>query len=175
MFVDIPNFEGLYQIDLSGQVYSVRKKRVIKGGLYPNGYRFVCLCKNGYKSNYMVHRLVASTFIHNNDLDANVVNHIDGNKLNNHVTNLEWCTASENLQHALRIGLVENQCKIRRSVIMTHTLTKEVRFFKSMKECCDYFGFTKCWLGNYIRKNGNPCTYFGYKIEVRESEVVKKS
>ena len=44
-----------------------------------------------------------------------------------------------------------------------------------MKECCDYFGLTKCWLGNYIRKNGNPCANFGYKIEVRESEVVKKS
>ena len=45
----------------------------------------------------------------------------------------------------------------------------------TMKECCDYFGFTKCWLGNYIRKNGNPCAYFGCKIEVREREVVKKS
>ena len=58
---------------------------------------------------------------------------------------------------------------------MTHKFTKNITIFESMKECCDYFGFTKCWLGKYIRKNGNPCTYFGYKIEVRESEVVKKS
>ena len=58
---------------------------------------------------------------------------------------------------------------------MTHKITKNIRIFESMKECCDYFGFTKCWLGNYIRKNGNPCEYLGYKIEVLESEVVKKS
>ena len=146
MFVDIPNFEGLYQIDLSGQVYSVRKKRVIKGGIYPNGYRFVCLCKNGHKSNHMIHRLVANTFLNDHTPDANVVNHIDGNKLNNHVSNLEWCTASEN----------------RRSVIMTHKFTKNITIFESMKECCDYFGFTKCWLGNYIRKKGNPCEYWGF-------------
>ena len=56
--------------------------------------------KNGYKSNYMVHRLVASTFIHNNDLDANVVNHIDGNKQNNFASNLEWVTQQENVQHS---------------------------------------------------------------------------
>ena len=43
---------------------------------------------------------------------------------------------------------------------------KEVLHFKSMKECCRYFGFTKSWLGNYIHKNGNPCIYKGFQILV---------
>ena len=73
------------------------------------GYYYVSLwTKQGHK-NYRVHRLVAKYFVNNLNPDINnQINHIDGNKLNNHYTNLEWCTASHNTKHAFNLKLVKN-------------------------------------------------------------------
>lgn len=167
MPVDIPGYEGLYRIDKNGNIYSVRKNKVMSPGTYPNGYRFVCLSKDGIHKTRMIHRLVAETFLLNHDPNKTVVNHLDGNKKNNKVSNLEWCTSSENCAHAISIGLVEHQCKIRRpvTIVSLYGVRKE---FPDIKSCCDYFGHTKSWLGNYIRKRGNPCHYAGYTIQVHE-------
>jgi len=73
-----------------------------------SGYLIVSLYKNGKHYNRSVHRLVAQTFISNpNNLQQ--VNHKDGNKENNCVDNLEWCTQSENMKHAYKNGLTKAQ------------------------------------------------------------------
>lgn len=170
----IKGYEGMYSVSTTGEVMSCERftsdgrhlmPKVIKGGCYPNGYKFVCLRKDGVNQNHMIHRLVAKAFILNpNDLPE--VNHKDGNKQNNNVDNLEWCTRSENLKHAVQIGLVENQCKIRRSVIIKNNLW--VIKFDSMSECAKFFGFKKGWLQNRIRKHGLNFDYGGYHITVAE-------
>lgn len=109
---DICGYEGLYQVSTLGRVKSLSKYSgcvfrndfIKKTGVKSNGYEVVCLSKNGIKKTYCVHRLVAVAFIpcDDNRLD---VNHIDGNKLNNTVVNLEWCSRSENVRHAVSIGL----------------------------------------------------------------------
>lgn len=76
----------------------------IKGMITIKGYHMKGVCKNGTKRNIAVHRLVAEHFIPNPQ-NLPQVNHIDGNKLNNHISNLEWVTASENILHSVRIGL----------------------------------------------------------------------
>lgn len=154
---------GNYEITEDGQVYSLISHRFIKGGIYPNGYRFLRIREQEEYKNYLVHRLVAQAFIPNPD-NLPVVNHIDGNKLNNRVDNLEWCTQSDNLKHAIEIGLVENQCKIRRSVEMRNLTTGELITFDSAKECCEYFGHKKGWLAIYQKTHGNPCNYKGFLI-----------
>lgn len=67
-----------------------------------HGYHRVNLFIDGKAKKYRVHRLVAMEFI-DNPLNKENVNHIDGNKLNNHIDNLEWCTASENEYHSYRV------------------------------------------------------------------------
>ena len=69
------------------------------------GYLYVNLCKGGKPKNFFVHRLVALCFIPNPE-NKPEINHIDGHPLNNHVSNLEWCTRSENVQHAFDTGLM---------------------------------------------------------------------
>lgn len=102
----IPDYED-YQVSNFGRVKSFKneKQRILKSGTNTMGYLFVCLCKGGKPKNFFVHRLVALCFIPNPE-NKPEINHIDGHPLNNHVSNLEWCTRSENVQHALDTGLI---------------------------------------------------------------------
>lgn len=95
---DIKNYENLYQVSDTGQVRN--SKGEVLSPFDNRGYERVCLHKEGESKKYLVHRLVASTFIPNNG-DGKQINHIDLNKKNNHVDNLEWVTGSENVKHAI--------------------------------------------------------------------------
>ncbi|BBK61872.1 hypothetical protein A9CBEGH2_08120 [Amedibacterium intestinale] len=178
MISSVKDYVGLYAITDRGNVYSENRYlkdgrffrgKKLKGGQYHNGYKFVCLRKNGINKNVMIHRLVAETFIPNPN-NYPCVNHIDGNKQNNCVENLEWCSYSDNLKHAVKIGLVENQCKIRRKVVIEKDGIKHE--FDSMKNCASFFGFKKGWLQNRIRKNGEVFEYQGYLIQVSPRKKV---
>lgn len=86
-----------------GTVFGKRKRPML-GHVDKSGYRNVLFSESGKTKQYLVHRLIAITFIPNpNDLP--MVNHKDGNKLNNSVENLEWCTRSENTKHSYENGL----------------------------------------------------------------------
>ena len=97
MMKQIYDYEN-YMIDENGEVFNNNTKQYLKGSIGENGYRYFRLSKNNHKKMYYAHRLVAEHFIDNpNNLP--VVNHIDGNKLNNNINNLEWVTYSENTKH----------------------------------------------------------------------------
>ena len=94
------NFTG-YQISTDGVVTSVNTGKKIKPQKNNCGYLRVQLCRGKENPRFFVHRMVAELYIPNpNNLPQ--VNHIDGNKLNNHASNLEWCTASHNITHSFR-------------------------------------------------------------------------
>lgn len=95
-----------YGIDQVGNVYSFkfRKTKVLKPIIGKSGYKSVIFSINGIRKQYDIHRLLAQYFIANENNKPDI-NHIDGNKLNNNLENLEWVTKSENNKHALRLGL----------------------------------------------------------------------
>lgn len=115
---DIVGYEGYYQVSDTGQIKSVGrivyrkghggfktvKEKVLPTYFDNNGYQIAFLSKNGMRKTVKVHRLVAFAFIPVVD-NKTYVNHKDGDKSNNKVDNLEWCTCSENIQHADKIGL----------------------------------------------------------------------
>ena len=102
---DIPEYEGIYQVSNTGKVKRIDKKeKMLKNNLCGNGYYYVYLSKNGKVRKFKVNRLVAQAFIENPE-NKPFVNHIDGDKLNNNVENLEWVTQSENMLHAYKYGL----------------------------------------------------------------------
>jgi hypothetical protein len=103
----IEGYEGIYKISHTGKVKNVKSKKWIKPYLNKDGHLKAFLYKDGCLKKYYIHRLVAHAFIQNADQNKNIVNHIDGNKKNNHVSNLEWCTQSDNIKHAWDHNLIK--------------------------------------------------------------------
>lgn len=113
---DIEGYEGSYQVSNLGNIISFKTG---KGSNYTptgilniklmigkgrNAYLFFHACKNGIKKTIKIHQIVAKHFIPNPN-NYKEINHIDGNKLNNCVSNLEWCTRSHNCKESFRLKL----------------------------------------------------------------------
>src|SRR6187401_2825832 len=96
---DIDGYDGIYKINSKGEVY----KRV-NPEMSTTGYKTVRIHLNGKSTHKSIHRLLMSAFVPNPE-NKPFVNHIDGDKLNCSLDNLEWCTPSENTQHAYDTGL----------------------------------------------------------------------
>lgn len=140
IFKDIPGYEGIYQVSDNGKVKAlsvlkywgrVKQKRrevIFKPTVRKHGYAEVVLYGEK-RRNYGVHRLVAITFIPNPN-NKPQVNHIDGNKLNNHVSNLEWATAQEQADHAISLSLVNSVGENNPNSKLTKDQVLEIRSLK---------------------------------------------
>lgn len=117
---DIIGYEGLYQISNLGRVKVlqrtvfvngkkpfIKQEEILNGSVESKGYLVFALYKNLKRSILKAHRLIAIHFIPNPEGKPQI-NHIDGNKLNNNLSNLEWCTFKENAVHAFKTGLRVN-------------------------------------------------------------------
>lgn len=106
MWKDVIGWENIYQINEKGQIRNVITGNTIKGDINNAGYHRVGLyCKGHNPAHQKIfrHRMVAQVFLENDDPEnKKVVNHIDGNKSNNSIENLEWTTTLENERHACR-------------------------------------------------------------------------
>ena len=173
---DIEGYEGIYQVSNFGRAKSLGRvidtkngRTTVKGVIMsPCGkpYLFVYLNKNHKSKYHAVHRLVAQAFIPNLE-NKPQVNHIDGNKTNNAVSNLEWVTQSENMLHAYRIGL-EKSPKGRHNY-WSEKKTKAIHLngiellFNSVTECSKALGIGKRRI-RYLRQYGKTSAS-GYRFE----------
>ena len=106
---DIVDYEGLYQVSNMGRVKSlydgghkIFREKILKSGKSGNGYLSVKLCKDGKRKRYYIHRLVLSTFNPVENMENLEVNHINENKGKNYLSNLEWTTHKDNVNHGTR-------------------------------------------------------------------------
>lgn len=136
---DIEGFEGIYQVSNMGRVRSLAhetngkhyKGKILSSGVSA-GYHLVRLSKGNEKVSKRVHRLVAEAFIENlNELPE--VNHLDGNKNNNCVENLEWCTSKENKVHAWVTGLTKAPPAEMPKAVMQYDTNILIAVYKSIK------------------------------------------
>ena len=119
-FVDIKGYEGRYKVGNKGTILGLSRSNderykdnvwILKQYEDSNGYMYVTLNKNKKRQTIKVHKLVAENFILNQN-NYPCVNHIDSNRKNNNVSNLEWCTHKQNTQWALKTGRFDNMKKL---------------------------------------------------------------
>lgn len=181
----VVGWESRYEVSNFGEVRSIdryvpskngskqfRPGRNLKIHIFTGSkYRYVVLSKPGYTKNALVHRLVAEAFIPNpNNLPQ--VNHKDGDKNNNTVENLEWCTASYNIRHAYDNGLMIyssdehmkhmselGRNKVCKSIICIETNEQ----YSSMKACAEDMGIRVDYIYEYFSGSAKSC--FGYHFK----------
>ena len=186
-WVKIKGYEDFYEISSSGEIRSKDrtltdkigrtrswKGKVLNPDIAPNGYYRVSFSINRKRKQFYVHRLIAEHFIPNPD-NLPQVNHIDGNKLNNSLDNLEWVTVQDNVIHAYKNGLVKHvsgkehfnygkfgsESKRAKPVIATNIITNEKKRYGSIVETAKD-GFTKSEVSRACNHGG---THKGHLFE----------
>lgn len=133
---DVPNYEGIYAITKDGEVWSHRQKKFLKVGRGGSGYKQAQLQHNNKRYNVTVHKLVWITF--NGPIPPGFeINHIDENKDNNSLENLELCTRGYNINYGTRTR--KQAEKLKKPFTLTNTKTGEKLEFDSLRACADAF------------------------------------
>ena len=131
-----------YVIYPDGKVWSKISKRYIATFINNSGYQVVRLWENNTEHKFLVHRLVAEYFVHK-PFWCDVVNHKDGNRLNNVYSNLEWCTQQQNLFAAQLQGKMHD--RIQHPYCIKNMSTGEEYICMTLKQCFSIFGLDTCY------------------------------
>ena len=142
-----------YIISDCGDVISPFTKKLLKG--WKNSYGYLCVSIN--KKIYTVHSLVAETFLNKPDKYDIVINHIDGNKLNNDISNLEYISRAEYVAHAHTIKLIKNNKKI-------YCFELDM-YFNSVTEAANFVGVSRSAISACLNKKQRTA---GYSKELKQ-------
>jgi len=150
---DISGYKGLYAVDASGGVLSLRRGKYLSVNV-KKGYETVFLFKEGRLKTFFLHRLVALAFVPKVDGKPDI-NHKDGNKLNNYWWNLEWCNDSENQTHARRLHLQGGERSNTAKLTVRNVRTIRALYEKgnhTMKELGRKFGVNEQTISKIINR-----------------------
>jgi hypothetical protein len=155
-----------YQVSNHGRIKSLdfngtKKKKILTPVVTRKGYLNINLYLNGKIKNIPIHRLVAKAFIENPE-NKPQVNHIDGNKKNNNVSNLEWCTNQENMLHAFKTGLNKHM----RAVIQYDKEGNLLRSWRSMSDASKHYGISRAHIQHCCK--GKRPSAGGFKWKYKE-------
>ena len=177
MFVDILGYEGIYRISPQGEIFSLYQNRLLKGWIQSIGYKAVSLYKNGKATKFHLHTLLAQAFIPN-PLKLPEVNHKDGTKQNNALSNLEWVTGSQNIRHAFASGLTSKSACVDYSKVPA--LLAEVISGAVLRDICDREGIEEAstlrkLLLREAKRTGLELEFMQGTCNARKSIVLRRS
>ena len=183
MWKPVKGYEGFYCVSDDGEIKALERtmhkgkchrtwhEHILKTAIDAKGYLRTSLSKNGKTSTVKIHRVVAEAFLEN-PFDLPQVNHIDGNKQNNSVSNLEWISQSDNMKHACKTGLKlcsgeNNSC----SKLTVHDVVEIRNSDLTQKELANLYGVSKTTIARVIHHK----SWKGGDADVKRSKALQTS
>jgi hypothetical protein len=167
--------KSLERLRKIGKIYYLQKEKILKPDILTTGYFYVNISNNNKAKKFTIHRLVAQAFIPNPE-NKPQVNHKDGDKLNNEINNLEWCTASENIKHSFDVlGQKPTLNKHRqKSIVAIKNDLLCVLEFDGIREAARFLNMPYQAIQRILKKK--RLTYFGWRFEIiNDPNFISKS
>lgn len=160
---DIKGYEGYYQVSSHGRIKNTKTGKILTGDINNAGYKRIAFYKP-VKKRFFIHRLVALHFCEGYQ-EGLIVNHKDGNKLNNSSENLEWVTRSENDLHAFKLNLRQPNIRRPKHKIIAYDLKtgEQIKVYNNVDDCCNELKVTRSNI--YACCNGNQYSCRGYGLK----------
>lgn len=179
---DVKGYEGLYQVSNFGRIKSMPKSNrlrtiIMKPKNRKDGYLTVALFSGNKYNHLYVHRIVAEAFILN-ECGGKEINHIDGNKKNNNVCNLEWVTRKQNLEHAVKNGLRDpapmkgktgEKCKTSKYISQYDLSGNLIKNWIGIAEAARHLKCNACSISACLTNRTKTCKGFVWKYTVDKS------
>lgn len=173
----ILNENNNYSISNLGRIKNNITNVLLHPDIYNKGYYRIFIKVNNHRTTLFIHRLVAKYFV-NNENGYNIVDHIDGNKLNNNYNNLRWCsvldnTNNPNTKNNIRKGILNTNKGNKNIVLLLNDNKEVIKEFRSAKEAAEYFNISRTYMSNYLNnktlynRQSNP-----YKIKHIKSNIL---
>ena len=158
---NIDGLNGEYQISNKGNIK--HNNKILKSHKDSDGYLIITLFINKKHTTFKIHRLVASAFIPNEN-NYKQVNHIDCNKINNNVENLEWCSLQQNIKHAKDNNLFSKRSLSKRykKINQYDKDGNYIKTWNSIKEAGDTLGICRSTITRVCKQKPGVKTYKGY-------------
>lgn len=173
----VDNLVTSYFISENGECFNSTTNKYLKGQVSNSGYlNFNLTLPDKTKKRLYAHRLVAIAYIENNNPEATEVNHIDGNKANNNVNNLEWVTPSENIKHAVNSGLINSK-----KIYCFNKDKKLIKEYFNLAELIKETGFNASSIAQELRKDdsiGKTLSYgyfWSYEPELKNIKTYQNT
>lgn len=165
----IPGTNNEYACDEYGNIYSCYSGKNVRTGMTPRGYYCSSLRQLNPVMNVIQHRIVAGMFIPEIYPPKTLqVNHIDNNRVNNHVSNLEWCTCRENIMHYYHVANGNNPWI---PVEVRNAITKETRIFENRLIAAEFFGkYNRYWIEYVLSQPEDRLWEGGYQIRAYDPD-----
>lgn len=165
-YIILQGFYDCYAISNLGNIKNIRTGYVLQPSIRPDGYKSILLSRNGKKMSIRVHQLVAQYFLPKDDSRTDI-NHKNGIKHDNRVDNLEWCTKSENMQHAVDNGLFKKK-NVNKPVLVYDYVTKEFLFsFESVRQCAKFLNLNNSPIYRVLKGKANHHHNYTFRYEDR--------
>ena len=165
-YIVLQGFYDCYAVSDLGNIKNIRTGKILSPSIRPDGYKSILLSRDGIKMSIRVHQLVAQYFLEKSENKTDI-NHKNGIKHDNRAENLEWCTKSENMRHAIDTNLIKAKYTNNNILVYDYNTSELIFTFESVRQCAKFLGLNPSPIYRVLKGKNNHHHNYSFKYASR--------